>query len=503
MAETLRARVRVLSSQSLIYGLSGTLTKLVGLIIVPILGSKFTPTAFAPIDLITAFASVIGSIILLGSDAAVAYYYFRETDERGKQDLVSTWMIFQFLLNAVVGAALFAFAEPITRVVLGPSSNSWYLRLTGCAFPLGSTVNYALEILRLQIRPKRYVLVSGSSVIAGLCLTLLLVVTLNLGLIGIYIASLCSNILAFAVATYSLRRSIVPRFSWVRFRQILAYGLPLVPISVSNWAIGLSNRFFIRAHGSQIGNGLSDTGLFGMGNRIAQLLLLAISAFALAWSPFALSISESPDAKTVYARVLTFYVAVLSWLTLALSLFAPLILTVVKPDYARSYQVVAPLAYAYAVAGAYPIVAMGTALSKKTIHLSWATIAAGLFTLVLNAILVPLPYMSLTGGAVATLCGNLLLVGLVYSVSQRLYPIPYEVRKVLTCAVLLAVAVALGQVLRLWLSPVSLEGLGVRLLAVAVFPALLVTTGVIERYEVAVLYGALHRAVLRRKVHQQ
>jgi O-antigen/teichoic acid export membrane protein len=240
-----------------------------------------------------------------------------------------------------------------------------------------------------------------------------------------------------------------------------------------------------------------------MGNRIAQLLLLAISAFALAWSPFALSISESPDAKRVYAKVLTFYVAVLSWLTLGLSLFAPLILTVVKPDYARSYQVVAPLAYAYAVAGAYPIVAMGTALSKKTIHLSWATIAAGVFTLALNAILVPLPYMSLTGGAVATLCGNLMLVGLVYTVSQRLYPIPYEIRKVLTCAVLLAATVTLGQLLRLWLSPVSLIGLVVRLIALAVFPTALVATGVVERYEVRVLYGALHRAVLRRRPTEQ
>jgi O-antigen/teichoic acid export membrane protein len=503
MAETLRSRVRVLSSQSLVYGLSGTLTKLVGLIIVPILGSKFTPIAFAPIDLITAFASVIGSVILLGSDAAVAYYYFRETDEQGRQDLISTWMIFQFLLNAIVGAMLFIFAEPITRLILGPSSNSWYIRLTGCAFPLGSTVNYSLEILRLQIRPRRYVLVSGSSVIAGLFLTLLLVVSLNLGLVGIYIASLSSNILAFAISTYSLRRSIVPRFSPARFKQILAYGLPLVPISVSNWAIGLSNRFFIRAHSSQLATGLSDTGLFGMGNRIALLLMLAISAFALAWSPFALSISESPDAKRVYAKVLTFYVAVLSWLTLGLSLFAPLILTVVKPDYARSYQVVAPLAYAYAVAGAYPIVAMGTALSKKTIHLSWATIAAGICTLALNAILVPLPYMSLTGGAVATLCGNLMLVGLVYAVSQRLYPIPYEIRKVLTCAVLLAATVTLGQLLRVWLSPVSLTGIVVRLVALGIFPTALVIAGVIERYEVGVLYGALHSAVFRRRPIEQ
>ncbi|MDB5077619.1 MAG: hypothetical protein JWO42_3798 [Chloroflexi bacterium] len=500
MAETLRSRIRVLSGQSFIYGLSGALTKLVGLIIIPILGRLFVPSQFAAIDLITAFGAAIGSVLLLGSDAAVAFYFFREADEEGRRTLVSTWMIFQFCLNTLVGAILFIFAEPITHLVIGPSYSSDYIKLTGCAFPLGSTIGYVLEILRLQLRPKRYLLVSGLSVVTGLLLTLALVVALRLGLLGIYIASALTNVLAFTAAMYAVHSSVMPRFSFDRLKKVLAYGIPLVPISVAAWAINLSNRFFIKAHSVHGVSGVSDTGLFGMGNRVSQLLLLVVTAFTLAWGPFALSISESPDAKRTYAKVLTFYAVTLGTLTLGLSLFAPLILTfAAKPEYARSYQVVAPLAAAYAVYGAYPIVAMGAALSKKTIHLSWTTIVGAVVTLGLNAVLVPLPYMGLEGGAIATLCGYSVMVSLVYVVSQRLYPIPFEGRKLLTCVSLLVGAVVLGQLLRPMFPALSVAGIGVRLALLLLFPLALVALSVVERYEVRVVYGALHSALLRRR----
>ena len=46
-----------------------------------------------------AFSSLVGGILILGSDAAVAFYYYREPDERGRAELLSTWMIFQLGMN--------------------------------------------------------------------------------------------------------------------------------------------------------------------------------------------------------------------------------------------------------------------------------------------------------------------------------------------------------------------------------------------------------------------
>jgi O-antigen/teichoic acid export membrane protein len=268
--------------------------------------------------------------------------------------------------------------------------------------------------------------------------------------------------------------------------MVLLYGVPLVPITVATWATTMSNRLFIN-HDS----GTVNVGLFSAGNKVAQIMFLAVTAFSLAWGPFAWSIAEEPDARRTYAKVLTYYVAVLGWLALVLSLFAPLILEIARPSYARAYQVVAPLSLAYLVAGAYNIVAIGASLSRKTIHLSWTTVTAAVVAVLLNVLLLPLPYMALVGGALATLFGNLVWVGLVYMVSQKLYPIPYERGKVLSCVTILGVLVVAGQFVRSWLGAASPTELVVCAVLVLGYPLLLVAAGVIERYEAAILRNSL------------
>ncbi|HWE63290.1 MAG TPA: hypothetical protein VHB98_16360, partial [Chloroflexota bacterium] len=64
---TLRAQMRQLTGQSLVYGLSGALTKLVALIIVPILAHILVPTDYGVIDQVTSFSALIGSVLILGS----------------------------------------------------------------------------------------------------------------------------------------------------------------------------------------------------------------------------------------------------------------------------------------------------------------------------------------------------------------------------------------------------------------------------------------------------
>jgi O-antigen/teichoic acid export membrane protein len=479
--------MRQLSGQSLVYGLSGALAKLVALVIVPILIHILVPRDYGVIDQITSFSALIGAFLILGSDAAVAFYYYREQNEDGRRALLSTWLIFELVLNTVAGAVLFALARPLTNLLLGGISQSdFYLKIVAVVLPLSATISYVLEVLRLQMRPGRYLFISATNVLSGMVLTLALVVWLRLGLEGVYIGSACTNVIAFVLAAITIRGSVGVTFSIERLRALLAYGVPLVPITVASWAIGLSSRFFIKAH-----SGLSDVGLFAAGNKVAQIMLLVVTAFTLAWGPFAFSIAQEHTARRTYAKVLTFYAAGVGGLALALTLYAPLILRfAAAPVYARAYQVVAPLALYYAVLGAYSIVAVGTSLSKKTIHLSWTTISAALVTLILNAVLVPLPYMALVGGALAMLIGQCLSVGLVYGVSQRLYPIPYERGKLLICLAVLGILVVLGQIAHGWYEPYSIPGVLVPLLLLSLYPMLLLAFRVIERYEVVVVWAA-------------
>jgi hypothetical protein len=58
--------------------------------------------------------------------------------------------------------------------------------------------------------------------------------------------------------------------------------------------------------------------------------MFGTSAFQLAWGPFAYAHEHDPDAKSLFARVLTLYTAVASGLALLLGLFAPELLAVAR-----------------------------------------------------------------------------------------------------------------------------------------------------------------------------
>ena len=51
-------------------------------------------------------------------------------------------------------------------------------------------------------------------------------------------------------------------------------------------------------------------GIYSANYRFGTALLLVVMAFRTAWQPFFLKIAEQSDAKTVYAKVLTYFVMI-------------------------------------------------------------------------------------------------------------------------------------------------------------------------------------------------
>ena len=74
---------------------------------------------------------------------------------------------------------------------------------------------------------------------------------------------------------------------------MLAYGLPLVPGALSSWALALVDRIILSRLGS-----LSEVGEYAVANRLALLLLIGMTAFLFALSPFLLATySEDPSRR--------------------------------------------------------------------------------------------------------------------------------------------------------------------------------------------------------------
>jgi O-antigen/teichoic acid export membrane protein len=275
------------------------------------------------------------------------------------------------------------------------------------------------------------------------------------------------------------REQLGLQFSRPLLREMNRFGIPLVPAALALIAVNFSDRFFL-VHLAD----LEEVGLYEIGVRIASAMVLLLTAFRMAWPAFAYSIEDDGEAKRTYAYVLTYLVAIASWLALALGLLAPwLVRLLATPEFYEGERVVAPLAFGGMVYAAYIVMAIGVGRAKRT-QLNWLiTGVAAVVNVVLNLALIP-PY-GMMGAAVATVAAYLVMFAGMTWYAQHVFPTPYQWRRVLTAAGAAVALTAAGKLLDV--------PLAVAILLVAAYPLALLALRFFEPAERVSLRRALSR----------
>lgn len=409
-----------LSKESFVYGLSGALTKLIGLVLVPLYTRSLVQGDFGLLELLTTITSVVSSLIILGLDGAAALRFYQLENRQERLALTSTLFYFELTLVTLVSVALFGISQPLAELLFQDESLTIYLQLTILTVPFATLVTLFLQVARLARRPLSYLALSIGNLSLVASLVVVAVLVFGLGLQGVLLAILLGNLI-FSVAGWWLTRVHYSSvFSASVIRDLLLLGLPLVPATVAWWVINFSNRWFLLNMTT-----VNDVALLGVAARLAAPVLLIVTAFQVAWVPFSLSIMHRNEAGRLYARALLYFLAVTFATLLVLTLFAePLILILSKPEYLPAASVLALIGVSNIAYGVYYIVATGVNLEGKTLHIGWTTVIAAFVSVALNLALIPT--LGIVGASVAGLIANLVPVVLLYLLSQRLHHIPYD-----------------------------------------------------------------------------
>ncbi len=417
-------RLLQLTKDSLIYGLGSALTGFIGIFLVPILTRVLVPEEYGVIDLLATVVYLANVLFSLGFDSATAILFFDRSDEKERKTILSTGLWFVLGISLLVVLFLLPFADRLANLIFQSAQYAQAFRYTLAAIPFMLTLGFALSSLRYRFLRFRYLASVGTNVISTILLTILFLVPLRLGVDGYFLAFLCTGVVSAIVAVLLARRNFSFRISKTVLKQLLTIGLPLVPAGLAGWALALIDRFFLTAYS------LEELGWYSLGVKLASVLGLGIAALQLAWGPFALSLVREPEAKTTYAKVLTLFTIAAGAAALALGLFAPEIVALTSgKDFSPAARVVGILSLGLVGYGSYFIVSIGVNVVKKTAHISWTTAIAALINIGLNFLLIP--HYGMVGAAMATLISYIVSAWLLFFVGQRVYPIPFESKKVL------------------------------------------------------------------------
>ena len=314
------------------------------------------------------------------------------------------------------------------------------------------------------------------------------VVALDLGPLGVVLGSVGSALVTAVIgmALYLRRTGIGPRLDLGLSRSMLAFSLPLVPAALAGWGLNLADRYVLNAF-----RGLDELGVYSVGYTGGLVInALAVAPFTLAWGAAYWEIARSDDAPAAFRRVLTLFTIGASAGALALSaLGTDAIRLLLTPGFDDARYIVPFSAFGMVLYGVYQVVATGLNLTSHTRLLPLTMGAAAITNVALNLLLVP--GLGMYGAGIATIAGYLVLAIVTAAVSQRHYPVAWDVPRVVGTLALasgLGTASLLGPDSTLW-----------RLGCLVVFGVAVVVLRLVDPTDVARARMAVRRRLASRR----
>ena len=408
--------------------------------------------------------------------------------------MVSTALFLASILAGIILLLGVLFSRPLSTLLTG---NPQYARLTVVVLlnsALTSVNTVAMAVFRAQKWSGRYTVVSVIAMLLSLGVTIYLVVFRGLNIAGPIFGILVSGIASTLLSLWLIRHHLRLAFSWIEIRKMTSYGLPFIPGSFITFLQNSGDRLVI-----QTLLGSTAVGVYVLAQRLAQLIqVLIINPFSIIEPAIIFDAEHDLRAKEFYARILTYYLLITSFVGLGISALVGNVLQLIATnhsEYLAAIPIVSWICLAYVLFGARGLVSVGLGLKRQTQWFPVSLAIGAIFYFLLMFVLVPA--WGILGAGISLVIGNLALVIFRYWISQRIYPIALEFDRILKLLVVtLLIFLLAGTIDTLGLS--ELVGLLLKFLIVTIgFPILLL----LMRFPDALEFKKAHQLsiVLRHK----
>ncbi len=431
-----------LGKETLVYGTSTVVARLLNFCLVPFYTYYLATAEYGVAATVFALIALLNVVFLFGMDQS----YLRFASEAENKKEVFQHCFYGLLLyGAILGGLLFVFAKPLATIVGIGISHVNLIQLAVFILFLDMLNMIPFTKLRLQRRAWYFAGVRTASIVVNVLCNVLFIAVYKMGVESIFwaniFASLASLVLLSPVIWQELKSGPF-QFNFSLQKQMLLFAWPFVPAGLASLLVSVIDKPIL----VQL-VGLSEVGIYQANFKIGVFMMLIVSMFDQAWRPFFLTHAKDPDAKQLFAKVLTFFTAFASWVLLGLVFLMPTIIQsnifghfhLIAPQYWGGLHVIAPVLLGYFFYGLYINFMVGPVITKRTRILMWITLLGAAVSISTNLLLVP--QVGIVGAGWAVALSYLTMACALFAFTQKVYPLPYEYKKLL-CIALLAGALA-------------------------------------------------------------
>ncbi len=431
--------MKKLLNETIIYGIGAILPRIIIFILNPLYIHHINKDEFAQFTNLYALISFVNIILTFGFETA----FFRfSSEEENKEKTFNTSFWFLAGTSTLFLALCLLFNQPLADA-MGYSKNPEFIRWFAWIAFFDTICVIPFAWLRYHNKPIKYSLIRVLQSLAQTVIVVLLFLWIpaefskKLGMTEKVSYPFWSNLMGSFLGVIMLLPIIFKvKFQFAKdlFVRMISYSWPIM---VAGFAFMVNENFDKAIQYYFINEG--DAGAYGGCYKLAVLMTLFVTAYRMGIEPFFFKQMQNENAKITYAKVTEYFtffasivamgiIANISWLK---TLFIP------NKSYWTAIDIIPIIVIANLCFGIYYNLSTWYKVTDRTkigTIISWM---GALITIVLNLVL--LKKFGFMVSAWTTLAAYFTMMVLSYFLGQKYYPIPYRIKNISLCLILLVV----------------------------------------------------------------
>ncbi len=421
-------KIKQTVKHTVFYSIGTISTKLAGLILLPFYTNYITIQEYGMLGIIETTTVFLSMILGLNMYTAVMRWFATAKDEHEKKLILSSAFIPTLIFVITATFVLSFFVKPLSLVFFDTEIGGIYFIYTIFSVICVVINSFATAMIRMQEKPLYFSLVNISSLVITVILNIYLTAFLHWGLEGILISQLVGNIILILLFLPALLKFLILKIDKKLFIEMTAYSIPLIMATLSSSILNMGDRYIIPFYLSY-----AALGVYAVAYKISNVIsTFIIASFQLSFFPLGLKMFEKDEAPQFFAKILTYFTAVLLLAALGVSLFSKELLLIFAPfneEYRIGAKYIPFLAFLLVFKGMEYVIMLPLFYKKKTKYNALILIIGAIINISLNILLIK--YLELYGVAISSLIAGIIVSYLYLRYANKIYPIRYEWNRII------------------------------------------------------------------------
>lgn len=394
------SKLKFLIENFLVYGFGGIISKIIPLVMVPIVTRLMPSTEYFGLsDLSRTVTSFASALAIIGMYDAMFRMFFEKDSEEFKKSVCSTSLTFTFATSVLIFIVLLFLRNIIANFFFGNKNYAYLVYITAIATLVGATNGIISAPTRMQNKRKIFLVTNTVSPILSYAVSIPLLLK-GYYVIALPFAGVVSGV-TMETTFWILNKKwfSVRKFDLALLKQLLKIAVPLFPNFLIYWVFNSSDRVMI-ANLLDVG----QAGIYSVGSKLGHASQLIYTAFAGGWQYFAFSTMK--EDNQVKSNSLIFeYLGIISFVcTMFVCVVSRSLYSILFPvEYLQGYIISPYLFLAPLLQMLFQVAANQFLVVKKTWPNMLILSCGAVLNVLLNLILIP--RIGIEGAAIATLAG--------------------------------------------------------------------------------------------------